>query len=110
MRLGKSTQRAGPAGTEGAGWAGGSLAHGGVGRHGVLRAMQGLGLCFSHERPLWGFWKVVIAAYSDIFSFSLFILGCAGPSFLCCRGWVCALVEELGLQSVQASVVAVCGQ
>lgn len=100
----------GPPGRREQGGQGGSLAHGGVGRHGVLRAMQGLGLCFSHERPLWGFWKVVIAAYSDIFSFSLFILGCAGPSFLCCRGWVCALVEELGLQSVQASVVAVCGQ
>lgn len=102
MRLGKSTQRAGPAGTEGAGWAGGSLAHGGVGRHGVLRALQGLGFASHTSGPC--------AASSDIFNFSLFILGSAGSSFLCCRGWVSALVEELGLQSVQASVVAVCGQ
>ena len=76
---------------------------------GVLRALQGLGFYFSHEWPLWGFWKVIIAASSDFLNFYLFIFGCAGSSFLCCRGWIYALVEELRLQSVQASVVAVHG-
>ena len=105
MHLGKLCRGQG---TEGAGWAGRgrSLAHDGVG---VLRALQGLGFYFSHEWPLCGFWKVVIAASSDFLSFYLFIFGCAGSSFLCCRGWIYALVEELGLQSVQASVVAVRG-
>ena len=42
---------------------------------GVLRALQGLGFYFSHEWPLWGFWKVIIAASSDFLNFYLFIFG-----------------------------------